>query len=76
MLCCLFVSISLSLNPPVRSYDIFEDAELISFFDFLVDGAIHSAAGRGLYNECKTLKGCGEGKAKITGGYRLPAKCK
>ena len=39
-----------------------------------VDGAIHSAAGRGLYEECLKLNGCGTGEAKITRGYKLPAK--
>ncbi|GFS00006.1 O-acetyl-ADP-ribose deacetylase [Elysia marginata] len=40
-----------------------------------VDGAIHAAAGPHLRQECELLNGCHGGDAKITCGYKLPAKC-
>ncbi len=48
-----------------------------NLFILIVDGAIHKAAGSYLLQECQSIEGgCPTGQVKLTGGYRLPAKCK
>ena len=42
---------------------------------YIVDGAIHKAAGEFLLEENKTHNGCMNGEAKLSCGYCLPAKC-
>ena len=49
--------------------------EIDFIFEPEVDGAIHKAAGKYLLAENKSLGGCPDGDAKISGGYNLPAKC-
>ena len=39
-----------------------------------VDGAIHRAAGRGVLEACRKFNGCKTGEARITPGFKLPAK--
>ena len=68
----IILTSELSINICVNKYL----CACVNFFLFLVDGAIHSSAGRLLYNECELLNGCKKGEAKITCGYNLPAKCK
>ena len=58
--------VEVSLLFLTKIYFIFEPA---------VDGAIHRAAGKYLLAENKTLGGCPDGEAKISGGYNLPVKC-
>lgn len=52
-----------------------QDLTDVDIYHFPVDGAIHRVAGPQLKEESRTLAPCKVGEAKITSGYRLPAKC-
>ena len=54
----------------------FDEFTSKSSYLFLVDGAIHEAAGELLREENKKHGKCKVGQAVISGGYKLPAKCK
>ena len=62
----------------LKIFSLFPDHESNTDFKpamfFLVDGAIHRAAGPELQKECKKLKGCNVGEVKKTAGHNLPAK--
>lgn len=60
------VEVSSSSFPPIMYHTLTVSSP--------VDGAIHSAAGHGLYQECRNLNGAETGESKITGGHRLPSK--
>lgn len=55
--------------------EIFMYSINIMMYYISVDGAIHSAAGWSLRDECEELNGCKPGHTKLTTGHRLPAKC-
>ena len=55
---------------------IIDEQNVVEEVIMIVDGAIHKAAGELLIEENKTHGGCKNGEAKLSCGYRLPAKCK